>query len=170
MSGAPQKQVVLGRVSGLMGVKGWIKVHSYTEPREGIVGFKRWVLRSQGVESRMEVETGRRQGRTVVAKLEGIDDRDEARALIGAEIAVAREDLPACEPGEYYWTDLEGLEVRTLVDERLGHVDFLFGTGDHDVMVVAGERERLIPFVRERIVREVDLQRGVITVDWDPSY
>lgn len=170
MSGAPQKQVVLGRVSGLMGVKGWIKVHSYTEPRESIVAFKHWILRDEGVESRVEVETGRRQGRTVVAKLQGIDDRDEARELIGAEIAVAREDLPPCEPGEYYWTDLEGLEVRTLAEEALGRVDFLFSTGDHDVMVVAGERERMIPFVRERIVREVDLERGVITVDWDPSY
>jgi len=170
MSGAPRKKVILGRVSGLMGVKGWIKVHSYTEPRDSIVGFKHWLLNDKGVERPVEVETGRRQGRTVVAKLQGIDDRDQAQGLIGADIAVAREDLPACEPGEYYWTDLEGLDVRTLADEGLGRLDFLFSTGEHDVMVVAGERERLIPFVRDRVVREVDLDRGVIIVDWDPSY
>ena len=170
MSGAPLKRVTLGRVSGLLGVKGWIKVHSYTEPRESIVGFERWIVRDRDVERDMEVEAGRRQGRTVVAKLRGVDDRDEARALIGAEIAVAREDLPPCEPGEYYWADLESLDVRTPAGEELGRVDFLFSTGEHDVMVVKGERERLIPFVRERVVREVDLDLGVIIVDWDPSY
>ena len=105
-----------------------------------------------------------------MAKLQGVDDCDEARALIGTEIAVAREDLPACGPGEYYWADLEGLDVRTLSDETLGCVDFLFGTGDHDVMVVAGTRERMIPFVQGRIVHKVDLDCGVIIVDWDPSY
>lgn len=170
MSGAPRQQVLLGRVSGVMGVKGWIKVHSYTDPRESIVGFERWILRDAKGETPAEVEAGRRQGRTVVAKIRGVDDRDEAQALVGADIAVAREDLPPCEPGEYYWTDLEGLDVRTVDEERLGRVDFLFSTGEHDVMVVEGERERLIPFVLERIVREVDLDRGVIIVDWDPSY
>ena len=83
---------------------------------------------------------------------------------------MAREDLPFCEPGEYYWTDLEGLEVRTAAGESLGRVNFLFSTVEHDVMVVTGERERLIPFVRERFVCEVDLGDGVIIVDWDPSY
>jgi 16S rRNA processing protein RimM len=170
MSGTPQKQVILGRISGLMGIKGWVKVHSYTEPRESIVGFGSWILCGQGAESRVKVEGGRLQGRTVVAKLQGVDDCDEARALIGTKIAVAREDLPACGPGEYYWADLEGLDVRTLSDEALGCVDFLFGTGDHDVMVVAGTRERMIPFVQGRIVHKVDLDCGVIIVDWDPSY
>ena len=170
MSGTPGRQVTLGRVSGLMGVKGWIKVHSYTEPREGIVGFARWILRDSGGERTVDVQAGRRQGRTVVAKLRGIDDREQARALIGAAIAVARADLPACAPGEYYWTDLEGLAVRTLADEALGQVQWLFTTGAHDVMVVAGERERMIPFVQDKVVREVDLERGVITVDWDPNH
>ncbi len=170
MSGTPRKQVILGRISGLMGIKGWVKVHSYTEPRESIVGFGDWILCSRGAESRVKVEDGRLQGRTVVVKLQGVDDRDKARTLIGTEIAVAREDLPVCEPGEYYWTDLEGLDVRTLSDETLGKVEFLFSTGDHDVMVISGTRERMIPFVQERIVRKVDLDCGVILVDWDPSY
>ena len=170
MSGTPKKQVTLGRVSGVMGVKGWVKIHSYTEPRESIVDFKRWILSGPDLEGPVEVETGKRQGRTVVAKLRGIDDRDQARALIGADIAVERSELPPCGPGEYYWADLEGLDVRTLADEELGRVDFLFGTGEHDVMVVAGDRERLIPFVLDKIVRTVDLDEGVIVVDWDPSY
>ena len=170
MSGAPLKRVTLGRISGLMGVKGWIKIHSYTEPRENIVAFERWIVSNSDGERFVEVETGRRQGRTIVAKLRGVDDRDEARAFIGAEIAVAREDLPLCESGEYYWTDLEGLEVRTVAGESLGRVNFLFSTGEHDVMVVVGERERLIPFVLERFVCAVDLGDGVIIVDWDPSY
>ncbi len=170
MSRAPQKRVCLGRITGLMGVKGWVKVHSYTEPRESIVDFERWILSTVDAERLVDVETGRRQGRTVVAKLEGVDDREQARELIGMEISVNRSDLPACQPGEYYWADLEGLDVRTLADEELGRVDFLFGTGHHDVMVVAGDRERLIPFVRERVVRKVDLDNGLIVVDWDPSY
>lgn len=170
MSGAPLKQVILGRVTGLMGVKGWVKVHSYTDPRENIVEFEQWILRSGETENTVDVEAGRRQGRTVVAKLRGVDDPDEARALIGAQIVVRRDTLPPCGPGEYYWADLGGLDVRTLGNEALGQVDFLFGAGDHDVMVVKGDRERLIPFVRDQVVREVDLESGVIVVDWDPSY
>jgi 16S rRNA processing protein RimM len=160
----------LGRVSGLLGVKGWIKVHSYTDPRENVVQFESWILRRDAVERRVELEAGRRQGQVVVAKLKGVDDRDAARALIGAEIAVERAELAPCAPGEYYWTDLEGLAVSTLQDEPLGHVEYLFETGEHDVMVVAGDRERLIPFVRERIVRRVDLEQRIIVVDWDPSF
>ena len=81
-----------------------------------------------------------------------------------------RENLPVCGPEEYYWTDLEGLEVRTKKDELLGHVDCLFSTGEHDVMVVIGEKERMIPFVRERVIYDVDFTLGVIIVDWDPTY
>ena len=170
MSGEPTRQVVLGRVSGLLGVKGWIKVFSYTHPRENIVGFSRWMLRSDDVRDDVEVEAGELRGRTVVAKLQGFDDQDRARALIGAEIAVPRGDLPPCDPGEYYWADLEGLRVCTLAGEELGRIDGLFSTGMHDIMVVEGERQRLIPFVLKRIVRTVDLEGGLVIVDWDPGY
>ena len=157
-------------MTGLYGVKGWIKVHSYTHPRENIVNFRRWTLRRGDDHAPVAVENGRLQGRTVVAKLLKIEDRDEARALIGAEITVDRDDLPPCEPGEYYWADLQGLCVRSASGDALGHVDYLFSTGAHDILVVAGDRQRLIPFVMQRVVQEIDLQRGLIVVDWDPDY
>ena len=170
MSEDRSKPILLGRVTGLYGVKGWIKVHSHTHPRENIVNFGRWTLRHGDDPAPMEVENGRLQGPTVVAKLLGIDDRDRARTLIGAQITVDRDELPPCEPGEYYWADLEGLVVRTEAGDDLGRIDYLFSTGAHDVLVVEGERQRLIPFVKRRIVREIDIERGLIVVDWDPDY
>ncbi len=170
MSGAPRKLVTLGRVSGLLGVKGWLKIYSYTDPRDSIVDFATWVLRSGDDERTVEIEDGRKHGRTVAVKLKAIDDRDQAQALVGADIAVERDALAPCEPGEYYWTDLEGSAVVTAQGEPLGRLDYLFETGGHDVMVVIGDRQRLIPFVREKVVREVRLEQGVIVVDWDPTF
>lgn len=167
---APHKLVTLGRVSGLFGVKGWLKVHSYTDPWESIVGFETWILRSGNEEQTVELEGGRKQGRTVTVKLKAIDDRDQARALIGAEIAVERNALAPCEPGEYYWIDLEGSAVVTAEGEPLGRLDYVFETGGHDVMVVIGDRRRLIPFVQEKVVREVRLEQHIIVVDWDPTF
>lgn len=163
------KLVTLGRISGLFGVKGWVKVQSYTEPRDNLARFGVWIVRRRGADSAMEVEEARGHGSNVVAKLRGIDDRDAARDWVGAEVAVDRAALPACEPGEYYWTDLEGLEVRTVSGESLGKVDHLLATGEHDVLVLHGERDRLIPFVLGAVIRDVDLESGVIVADWWPE-
>ena len=100
---SPDRLVTLGRISGVYGVRGWVKVHSYTEPRDNVVGFASWTIRSAGGERTVEVEDGRAHGSNVVAKLRGVDDRDAARELIGSDIAVERSALPACEAGEYYW-------------------------------------------------------------------
>jgi 16S rRNA processing protein RimM len=163
------KLVTLGRISGLFGVKGWVKVQSYTEPRDNLAKFGVWIVRRHGADSEMEVEDARGHGANVVAKLRGVDDRDVAREWIGADVAVARAALPACEPGEYYWTDLEGLEVRTVAGDPLGKVERLLATGGHDVLVLGGERARLIPFVLGRVIRNVDLDAGVIVADWSPE-
>ena len=170
MSGAPRKLVTLGRVNGLLGVKGWLKIFSYTDPRDSIVDFSTWVLRTGNDEQTVELEDGRKHGRTVVVKLKAIDDRDQAEALVGADIAVERDALAPCDPGEYYWTDLEGSTVVTAQGESLGRLDHLFETGGHDVMVVIGDRRRLIPFVQEKVVREVRLEQHIIVVDWDPTF
>ena len=170
VSAKPPRLVPLGRISGVFGVKGWVKVHSYTEPRDNIVGFRVWTLRKSGVESTIEIEEGRAHGANVVAKVRGVDDRDRARELVGAEVVVERAALPDCEPGKYYWTDLEGLEVRTPGGESLGTVDHLVATGANDVLVLTGVPPRLIPFVVGEVIRSVDLDAGVIVADWSSEF
>jgi 16S rRNA processing protein RimM len=162
-------RVTLGRISGLYGVRGWLKVYSYTEPREHILDFGAWLLALNGETTRIEVEAGRSSGKHVIAKLHGIDDRDAACAWIGAEVRVERSALPDCEPGEYYWVDLEGLEVRNKAGERLGHVDHVMATGANDVLVLRGPAARMIPFAAT-IVQRVDVAAGVIVVDWERSF
>lgn len=160
----------VGRISGVFGIQGWLKVYSYTEPRENIAQFSSWMIEHDGSRREATVEEGKRHGKGVVVKLSGIDDRDAALALVGAEIEVSRAALPPVAPGEYYWADLEGLSVRNEAGELLGRVDHLLATGAHDVLVLDGDGSRLIPFVAGEIVKDVDLAAGVLVVDWDVSY
>ena len=169
MSAKPTKWVTLGRVSGVFGVKGWLKVQSYTEPRDNIVRLAVWTLRMNGADRTFEVEDGQGHAGSVVAKLRGIDDRDLARDWAGAEIVVERERLPEAQADEFYWTDLEGLEVRTTAGLTLGRVEYLLATGANDVLVLGGAPERLIPFLIGPVVKQVDLAAGLIVVDWSPD-
>ena len=169
--GDEQRFVTLGRVSGVYGIQGWVKVHSETSPCAGIVEYSPWYLDQAGRRTAWRVNAGRRQGKVIVAKLAGCDDRNAAEALVGAEILIRRQQLPATTaPGEYYWTDLVGLRVETLDGHKLGTIDRLFETGANDVIVVIGERERLLPYLWQQVVREVDLGAGVMRVDWDPEF
>jgi 16S rRNA processing protein RimM len=162
--------VVVGRISGVHGVRGWIKVYSFTSPRRRILDYSPWHVETAAGGRQFRVEEGRMQGKGVVARLEGITDRDQAGALVDAEIALERTQLPALPDGEYYWIDLIGLEVVTVSGQPLGAVTDLMETGANDVLVVRGERERLIPFLPDRVVQAVDRGAGRITVDWDPEF
>ncbi len=164
------RRILLGRIVGVSGLDGSVKLHSFTEPRENIFRYRPWSL-VLGAETRVvDKPQGRPQGRGLVAKLPGVSDRDQAAALMGAEIWVARERLPKPKPGEYYWVDLEDLAVVTVEGVALGRVSHLFATGANDVMVVKGDRERLIPFVLGHAVKRVDLDARIIEVDWDPEF
>jgi 16S rRNA processing protein RimM len=145
-------------------------VFSYTEPRENIVHYQPWYLRRDDDWQPCQVAEGRKHGKGVVARLEDCADRDQAQALLNCEIGVRRDQLPATAPGEYYWNDLLGLRVVNRQNEVLGTVQQLLETGANDVLVVMGERERLIPFVLDKVVTRVDLDAGVIQVDWDKDY
>jgi 16S rRNA processing protein RimM len=155
----------------LYGIKGWVRVFSYTEPAEALLGYRRWLLRMAGGWTSKSLAEGRKHGKSLVARLANIEDRDGAAALVGADIAVARESLAAIGAGEYYWADLEGLEVRHRDGRVLGRVAGMLATGGHDVMVVRAngepDREILIPFVAEQYVLGVDVAAGVIDVDWE---
>ena len=159
--------VVLGRISGLFGVKGWVKVYSYTEPREAVLNYSRWLLSGKSGWREAAVAEGQRHGKTVIARLDGYVDRDQAAALIGTEIGIPRDELPETEENQFYWSDLEGLRVVHRDGTELGKVAYLLETGANDVMVVNGEQERLIPFVMEQVVLGVDLASGEIEVDWE---
>jgi 16S rRNA processing protein RimM len=159
--------VILGRIVGLFGVRGWIKVYSYTEPREAVLDYRDWLLDRDGDWQRVELAEGKRHGKAVIARLEGIDDRDAAAELIGSDIGVDRDALPEPEEGHYYWADLEGLAVVHRDGTELGRVACLVATGANDVLVVDGPVERLIPFVPGTVILDVDLAAGVIHVDWE---
>lgn len=162
--------IIMGRVSGLFGIRGWLKIYSYTSPRDGIVDYKTWYLKQGGDWKQYNLITGHSQGKSVVAQLNGINDRDQAAELVDCEIAIQRAQLPALEPDEYYWTDLQGLRVVNLEGVELGVVSRLFETGANDVLVVKGERERLIPYTTGEAVQNVDLDAGILLVDWDPEF
>ena len=157
----------MGRISGLFGVKGWVKVHSYTQPREAILDYDRWLLKRNGQWQVTLLSEGKKHGKSVVARFEGVDDRDQAAELLDCEIAVARAELPKVEDGSYYWADLEGMQVVHRDGTELGRVAYLLETGANDVMVTEGERERLIPFIAEKVILDVDFDKGVISVDWE---
>jgi 16S rRNA processing protein RimM len=160
--------VVLGRVAGIHGLHGWVKVFSETEPRENILSYSPWYLGASA--QPREVLGGGRRGKGLVARLGGCSDRDRAAGLVGMEIAVRRDQLPPATVDELYWTDLEGLRVETESGDTLGRVHHLFSTGANDVLVVRGSRERLVPFLWATVVEDVDFERGLIRVRWDPDF
>jgi 16S rRNA processing protein RimM len=161
--------ICVGHILGAQGLKGWVRVFSHTSPRENIVKYSPWWV-EQGDEYEVFEVEGRQQGRHVLARLEGIEDRNAAEALIGHRLFIRQQQLPGLEADEYYWADLIGMTVETLRAEPLGTVAAMMETGADDVMVLEGDRERLIPFVLDDIVREVDLGKRRMVVDWSPEY
>jgi len=164
-----ERQVVqIGHISGAHGIKGWVRVYSLTDPREAIFEYQPWLLGESREEIR--IEQGKKHGKHLVALLENLNDREQAENLVNRPIAVYRDQFPELPDDEFYWTDLLGLSVRLGNGSELGTIEKMLATGAHDVMVVRGERERLIPFVREQYVKSVNLDDGIVVVDWDPDF
>ena len=162
--------ICVGHIIGAQGVKGQVRVFSNTSPRENIVSYSPWLLAIADEFKSIEV-SGRLQGKNVVAQLVGVEDRGQAAELSGIKIHILQNQIPALEADDFYWSELIGLNVESLQAEALGIVDTMMETGADDVMVVKGvDRERLIPFVMDRVVREVNLEKQRIIVDWDPDY
>lgn len=161
-----RRRVELGRIGAPHGVRGWVRVISDTDPPENILRYRPWLVGDKAT----RVAEGRRHGRTLIARLEGCEARDDAEALTGRPIAVYRDQLPPPRADEFYWVDLQGLGVQTLAGDDLGQVSRLFPTGANDVLVVQGERERLLPFIWDQVIKEVDFDRRRILVDWDPAF
>lgn len=161
----------VGEVTGVFGVKGWIKVFSFTQPRENILDYSPWFLQKGKEIKEVKVVDGRRQGKLVIALLENVNDCDTAAMLAGWKILIDKGQLPEAQDGEYYWADLVGLRVENDQGIALGVVDHLLETGANDVLVVKdGKTERLIPFLQQHTVLNIDLEQRLMIVDWDPDF
>lgn len=171
--------VNVGRITAVYGIKGWVKIHSYTEVAEDVFAYHPWWLKTAHGVKQIEIDEARPHGKSFVAHIVGVDDRDQAVQYTGADIAVERSLLPELDEGEFYWSQLEGLTVISEYagqQQRLGKVEKMLETGANDVLVVVpddqsiDQRERLIPYVPKQFILAVDLVAGEMRVDWDPEF
>ena len=165
--------VPVGKIAGVFGIKGWMKVFSYTDPRKNILSYSPLYLSVKGEWVEAKVSNGRVQGKGIIIALENVTDPDQVLPMIGTALAIKKEQLKPTSLDEFYWSDLTGLKVVNLNKEILGRVDSILETGAHDVLVVKNKElktQRLIPFVLEETVLKVDLNSGIIEVDWKSDY
>ncbi|CAM3230567.1 ribosome maturation factor RimM [Shewanella violacea] len=172
-----QEPVVLGKLGSSHGIKGWLKITTYTDSVEGIFDYSPWLIKEQGEWREVKVLQWRFQGKAVVASLEGVETRDQAQMLTNCEIAVTLQQMETLPEDEFYWRDLIGCEVVNTKGYNMGKVQEIVETGSNDVLLVKanakdgfGKAERMIPFVTEQFIIEVNLTEKQITVDWDPDF
>ena len=164
-------EILLGRISGVYGIKGWVRIFSDTRPPAGIFSYSPWLIGRDGDWQPHEVEASRASEKKLFCHLAGVDSREQALALVGMDIAIRRSQLPLTEAGEIYWADLQGLTVINRDGTELGTVDYLIETGANDVLVVKGrDREHLIPYIRGQTVLDVDAAAKILRVDWDEDF
>jgi len=168
--------LIVGKITSFFGVRGWVKVHSFMEPDDNILKSKEWNLKVGGKWQSVKIDQGRRHGKGIVVLIDGCSSREDAERYLRADIEVRKDSLPYLTNGEYYWHQLQGLQVITVLDVRLGTVSHLMETGSNDVLVVQGnsdsvdDKERLLPYLPDQVIKSIDLDAGEIRVDWDPEF
>ena len=162
------KKIYLGKITGVHGIKGWLKIQSLSSPPENILNYPLWIVNNQEQEDFYSVEQGRKHSNKIIVKLEKIDDRTKAESLINSKIKIRRSELPKLSNESHYWSDLEGLSVLNSEEKLIGIVDSLIETGANDVMVVNTTKDKriLIPFVMHEIIKEVSIELNYVKVDW----
>lgn len=155
-------RILIGKVSGCFGVQGWLKIFSYCEPRENITSYDTWIVNDIVFDS----IDSKRNGKLIVAKLKGVDDKDTALTLIGQKIEINKEQLHKLDDDQFYWHDLTGLEVTNKQGVLFGTIKSLLETGAHDVVIINGDRERIIPYIMGQTILEVNLEKNSMLVDW----
>ncbi|WP_077216663.1 ribosome maturation factor RimM [Piscirickettsia litoralis] len=165
----PDHKVVVGRIGAAHGVRGEIKVNSFTEQKTAILDYRPWYIRQGKEWQEVAVRSTRIAGNDILMRIEGCNDRDVVKRYTNCDIYVTRDQLPELDEGDVYWTDLEGLNVVTVEGQPLGTVSSMLETGANDVMVINGESEHLIPYL-DHVVIKIDLKAQQMIVDWDPEY
>ena len=172
-----EKQIILGKVGAVYGIKGWLKIHSFTDETEAILDYFPWSLKLGNKTQTVEITDWRKHNKVLIVKVAGIDDRDYAQALVGSEILTNEAALPELSQDDFYWRDLIGMSVVTNKGYDLGVVTDMMETGANDVLVVKAnlkdgfsKKERLIPYLFEQVIESVSIENKQICVDWDPGF
>lgn len=172
-----EKKIVLGKIGAVYGIKGWLKVHSFTDETEAILDYFPWSLKLGNKTKSVEISDWKKHNKGLVVKVAGIDDRDIAQTMVGYEILGDQEALPELPEGEFYWRDLIGMSVATEQGYDLGTVSDIMETGANDILVVKANRndafskkERLLPYNFEHCIISIDANNKQICVDWDPGF
>lgn len=171
------ERIVVGKLGSTYGIRGWLKVFSYTDNPESIFDYSPWFIQHKGEWVEYKVESWKRHNKGMVAKLDGLDVREDANLLTNFEIFIDPAVLPELSEEEFYWRELFGMQVVTTQGYDLGQVTDMLETGSNDVLVVKanlkdafGQKERLIPFLEEQVIKKVDREAQRIEVDWDPGF
>jgi 16S rRNA processing protein RimM len=159
--------IVLGKIGSTYGIKGWLKVFSFTENAANLFQYTSWYIEDGHHWKPITYTSGRPHGKGIIVKFSGVETPEEARKLTGKKIAIKRSALPALDKNEYYWRDLEGLTVINQEGVTLGTVIYLIETGTNDVLVVKGEKEFAIPYLLNNVIKYIDLEKRIISVDWE---
>ncbi|TYK64761.1 ribosome maturation factor RimM [Colwellia echini] len=172
-----EEQIILGKVGAVYGIKGWLKIHSFTDETDAILDYFPWSLKLGNNTQTVEITDWRKHNKVLIVKVAGIDDRDDAQAFVGSDILTNVTSLPKLSQDDYYWRDLIGMSVVTNTGYDLGVVADMMETGANDVLVVKanlndgfGKKERLIPYLFEQVVESVSIENKQICVDWDPGF
>jgi 16S rRNA processing protein RimM len=160
--------IELGTVGAPFGVRGWVKLRSYTDPPDRLLEHRSLLLCLRGDWRLYSVEASGRSAGQLTVKLAGVGGREQAQALKGAGVSVPRSDLPPRGAKDYYRADLIGCEVVNLEGARLGVVEYFVETPAHPIMVVRGEQEFWVPAVPQHL-RRVELEQRRVLVDWDEA-
>ena len=164
-----EKKLLVGKINGFFGLQGWVKIFSYTEPRKNILNYQPLFSLNDGVYEKIEITNGREQSKTIVAHINGIDDRDQSLKFIGKDLYIDKDQLPKLADGEHYWHELVGFNVINQDKVNLGIVDYLVDTGSNNVIVTKGKREYWIPYIEPFLI-SIDQENRQIIVDWDENF
>lgn len=170
MSSKADRYISVGKIGAPFGLDGAVKIVSFTEQPEDIFDYHPWYVNKKGQWVEVELEGEAVQGKYLVAQLVGCEEKEEAQLWTNCEIAVKRSQLPELPPGKYYWSDLEGLTVKTVEGLTLGTIDEVMDTGANPVLVIQGEKRHLVPYLPEQVVKEVNLASNYMIVDWDSDF
>ncbi len=167
---------MVGRIVGAFGVQGWLRVQSFTEPPQNLSEYRHWYIETASGWRSLQADQHKWHGDRLMVHVKGCEDRDQAQSLAQHNIGIASDELPDLVADEFYWHELQGLQVYTSGGVLLGRVDKLLETGANDVLVVVScensidDRERLLPYLPGQVVTSVDLAAGELRVDWDPAF